>query len=602
VTIPEKSRSNPREFLGSLIPIITWLPSYKLAGLRGDVLAGLALWAMTVPQALAYAGIAGVPPVYGLYAVPLAMLAYAAFGTSRTLAAGPESAIAIISAVTVAGLVAQDPSKFLALTALLALIVGVLFLLFGLLRLGWVANFLAQPVLQGFVQGIALIVIIGQLPTLFGTEAATAQLLKSTDNLPQLIGLENDYAGFIVWSWAVLATLGEANLLTAAVGLSSLALLFALRRFRPTAPSALIAVVLTILAVHLFSLSDHGVRVIGEVETGMIALALPALSLQDVVALLPGALAIVLLGYAVSLSVAKVGAQETGEEIDSNQELVALGMANLGAAFSSGFVVCGSLSRGVVVRRAHGKSQVVSMVNAGLIVLTLLFALPLFFMLPKAALSAIVIQAMLGLLDFAYFRRLLRFSRAEFAYAMVALLGVLFLGILHGVTLGVVLALAVLIQRVSRPATAALGRLPGTNTFREISSWPGAEALPGLLIFRFDAPIIFPNAGYFADEVRRLIAEAATPVRQVLIPAQQINQLDSTGADQLARLQTELEEQRIELSVAEAKSALHEAMRRTGLEDKIGADHFYDSVEEGVEAFLQAQERRVGLSGEKAQR
>jgi high affinity sulfate transporter 1 len=587
VTTPEKSRSNPREFLGSLLPIITWLPSYELAGLRGDVLAGLALWAMTVPQALAYAGIAGVPPVYGLYAVPLAMLGYAVFGTSRTLAAGPESAIAIISAVTVAGLVAQDPSEFLALTALLALVVGVLFLLFGLLRLGWVANFLAQPVLQGFVQGIALIVIIGQLPTLFGTEAATAQLLKSTNNLPQLIGLESDYAGFVVWSWAVLATLGEANLPTTAVGLASLALLFALRRFRPTAPSALIAVVLTILAVHLFSLSEHGVRVIGEVETGMIALALPALSLQDVGALLPGALAIVLLGYAVSLSVAKVGAQETGEEIDPNQELVALGMANLGAAFSSGFVVCGSLSRGVVVRRAHGKSQVVSLINAGLVALTLLFALPLFFKLPQAALSAIVIQAMLGLLDFAYLRQLLRFSRAEFAYAMVALLGVLFLGILHGVAFGVVLALAVLIHRVSRPATAVLGRLPGTDAYRDVSARPEVEAFSGLLIFRFDAPVIFPNAGYFADEVRRLITEAATPVREVLIPAQQINQLDSTGADQLARLQAELEEQRIELSVAEAKSALRETMRRTGLEDKIGADHFYESVEAGVQAFLQ---------------
>jgi MFS superfamily sulfate permease-like transporter len=371
------------------------------------------------------------------------------------------------------------------------------------------------------------------------------------------------------------------------VGLASLALLFALRRFRPTAPSALIAVVLTILAVHLFSLSEHGVRVIGEVETGMIALALPALSLQDVAALLPGALAIVLLGYAVSLSVAKVGAQETGEEIDPNQELVALGVANLGAAFSSGFVVCGSLSRGVVVRRAHGKSQVVSLITAGLVVLTLLFALPLFFKLPQAALSAIVIQAMLGLLDFAYLRQLLRFSRAEFAYAMVALLGVLFLGILHGVAFGVVLALAVLIHRVSRPATAVLGRLPGTDAYRDVSARPEAEELPGLLIFRFDAPIIFTNAGYFADEVRRLIAEAATPVREVLIPAQQINQLDSTGAEQLERLQAELQEQRIDMSVAEAKSALCETMRRTGLEDKIGADHFYESIEDGVQAFLQ---------------
>jgi high affinity sulfate transporter 1 len=576
-----------------MLPILTWLPSYKLAWLRGDIMAGLAVWAMTVPQALAYAGIAGVPPLYGLYTVPLAMVAYAVFGTSRTLSAGPESAIAIISAVTVAGLVARDLNEFLALTSLLALVVGVLFLLFGLLRLGWVANFLAQPVLQGFTQGIALIVIISQVPTLFGTEATFAQLVKSTRNFPQLIGLEIEYTGFLLQSWAALATLGEANLPTTAVGLASLALLFAFRRFRPNAPSALIAVVLAVLAVHLFGLSEHGVRVVGEVETGMVALAVPALSLQKVGALLPGVFAIVLLGYAVSLSVAQVGAQETGEEIDPNQELVGLGVANLGAAFSSGFVVCGSLSRGVVVRRARGKTQVVSLINAGLVVLTLVVALPLFFKLPYATLSAIVIQAMFGLLDFAYLRQLLRFNRAEFAYAMAALLGVLLLGILQGVAFGVVLALAVLIRRVSRPGTAVLGRLPGTDAYRDITAQPEAEALPGLLIFRFDGPVIFPNAGYFADEVRRLIAEAATPVRQVLIPAQQINQLDSTGADQLARLQAELEGKGIAFSFAEAKKALLETMRRTGLEDKIGADHFYESIEEGVQAFFQRQEHQV---------
>ncbi|MGB6380002.1 MAG: SulP family inorganic anion transporter, partial [Syntrophobacteria bacterium] len=331
------------------------------------------------------------------------------------------------------------------------------------------------------------------------------------------------------------------------------------------------------------------------VETGMVAMAVPAVSIDKVVALLPGALAIVLLGYSVSLGVAAVGAQTTGEKIDSNQELVGLGVANLGAAFSSGFVVCGSLSRGSVILRAGGKTQIVCLINAGLVVLTLVFALPLFFKLPKATLSAIVIQALSGLLNFAYFRRLLRINREEFAYAMAALFGVLLLGILQGVALGVVLALVVLIRRVSRPATAVLGRLPGTDDYRDIDVHPEAEALPGLLIFRFDAPVIFPNVGYFADEVRRLIAEAATPIREVLIPAQQINQLDSTGADQLAKLQAELLAKGIAFSFAEAKSALREAMGRTGLEEKIGADHFYESIEDGVQAFFQRQEHQVRL-------
>ena len=589
MTTPEKNRSSSGEFFRSLLPIITWLPSYELTWLKPDLMAGLAVWAMTVPQALAYAGIAGVPPVYGLYTVPLAMVAYAFFGTSRTLSVGPESAIAIISAVSVGALAMGTPSEFLALTGLLTLIVGVLFLIFGLLRLGWAASFLSQPVLKGFTQGIALIVIIGQIPKLFGTEAAVAQLLKNMHNLPHLVGLEIDYTGFFLQGWAVLATLGGANLPTTAVGLGALALLFAFRRFWPLAPSALIAVILSVLAVSLLSLADLGVGVIGEVKTGMVSLAVPALSMDKVAALLPGALAIVLLGYSVSLSVAAVGAETTGEEINPNQELVGLGVANLGAALSSGFVVCGSLSRGVVIRRADGRSQVVSLINAGLVFLTLLFVLPLFFKLPNATLSAIVIQAMFGLLDFAYLRQLFRIDRGEFAYAMTALFGVLVLGILQGVALGVILALVVLIRRVSRPATAVLGRLPGTKSYRDITIYPEAETLPGLLIFRFDAPIIFVNASYFADQMRRLIADTASPVSEVLIPAQQINQLDSTGADQLARLQTELEAKGITFSFAEVKSSLQEVMRQTGIEEKIGTNNFFESIEDGVQEFLRCQ-------------
>jgi len=555
-------------------------------------MAGLAVWAMTVPQALAYAGIAGVPPVYGLYAVPLAMVAYAVFGTSRTLCVGPESAIAIISAVTVGALAVGGggASEFLALTSLLALIVGALFLLFGLLRLGWVASFLSRPVLQGFTQGIALIVIVGQLPTLLGTSGAFGAKVGDLRNLPQIMGLEMDYTGVLTQAWALLTTLTVANLPTVIVGLLSLALLFVLKRFQPGAPSALIVVLLSIVAVSVFGLEERGVSVIGEVETGMVTLALPNVNLSDVAALLPGAFAIVLLGYAVSLSVAAVGAESTGEEIDPNQELVALGGANLGAAFSSGFVVCGSLSRGVVIRRAGGRTQVVSLINAGLVFVTLVVALPLFFKLPMAALAAIVIQAMSGLLDFGYLKRLARINRGEFAYAMAALLGVLLLGILQGVALGVILALAVLIRRVSRPGTAVLGRLPGTDQYRDLAAHTELQTTPGLLIVRFDGPVIFANASYFADTVRQLIAEATDPVREVLVPAQQINQIDSTGAEQLMRLQVELERKDIVLHFAEVKRGVREAMVATGLEEKVGADHFHETVDDGVKTFVGAKQ------------
>jgi SulP family sulfate permease len=591
----EKIGYSRTQFLSSLLPIITWLPRYQRAWFKTDIMAGLAVWAMMVPQALAYAGIAGMPPIYGLYAVPLAMVAYAVFGTSRTLSVGPESAIAIISAVTVGALAVGNPNEFIALTSLLALIVGVLFLIFGFLRLGWAANFLSKPVLQGFTQGIALIVIVGQAPMLFGTEADVAKLLGNMSNLPHLIGLEIDYTGFLLQGWAVLATIGAANISTTVVGFGTLVLLFAFRRFWPLAPSALIAVIISVLAVSILGLAEKGVGVIGEVEIGMVSLTVPSVSVDKLAALLPGAFAIVLLGYSVSLSVAAVGAETTGEEINPNQELVGLGIANLGAAVSSGFVVCGSLSRGVVTRRAGGQTQVVSLINAGLVFLTLLFVLPLFFNLPNATLAAVVIQAMFGLLNFAYLRQLFRIDRGEFAYAMVALFGVLVLGILQGVALGVILSLLLLIRRVSRPATAVLGRLPGTDAYHDITVHPEAEIIPGLLIFRFDAPIIFANAAYFAEQVRQLISDASTPIREVLVPSQQINQLDSTGANQLERLRTELEVKGISLSFVEVKSALREAMRRNGLEEKIGADPIRESIHDGVQTFLQGQEQMPGV-------
>ena len=577
--------------LQSYVPILDWLPSYQRSWLRTDLMAGLAVWAMTVPQALAYAGIANVPAIYALYSVPLAMIAYAVFGTSRTLSVGPESAIAIISAVTVGALVVGKPDEFLLLSVMLTLIVAILYLLFGLLKLGWMASFLSQPVLSGFTQGIALTVIIGQASLLFGTEDAVSSAVGSMKNLPQLLGLDIDYSGVLIMAWGVFKTLGEANIATTLLGITSLALLFGIKRLRPMAPSALITVFFAVLAVIFLNLTDSGVRVMGEVETGMVNLSLPTLDMDMITSLLPGAFAIVLLGYSVSLSVASISARETGERIDPNQELISLGFANLGSTISSGIVVSGSLSRGVVIRRAGGQTQMVSLVNAGLVILTLLFLLPLFYKLPQAALAAIVIQAMSGLLDFKYLRRLFNIDRAEFAYAMAALLGVIMLGILKGVALGVLLALAVLIRRVSRPGSTELGQIPGTDSFRDVDAHPEAKLVPGLLIFRFDAPIIFANASYFSSEVRRRIDEAATPVSEVLLPAQQINHLDSTGSTQLVDLNDELKSKGIRLSIAEAKMALLEMMRRTDLEEKLGADHFYETIADGVTAFRQRQGR-----------
>ncbi len=575
-----KKQANHSNIINKLVPITSWLPNYQKKWLRVDLIAGLAVWAMTVPQVMAYAGIAGVPPVYGLYTVPLAMILYAVFGSSRTLSVGPESAIAIISAVTISALVVADnPGEYLVLTSMLTLLVGVLYLLFGLFRLGWLANFLSKPVLQGFTQGIALIVISSQVPLIFGTETGYNSMVSSfTETL---------HTGFFVKSYAVIATLSGTNLVTMVLGLGGLIVLFAFKRFLPMSPYALIVVLLGILAVYFLNLASNGVSVIGPIESGMGGIKVPEISFDKIGVLLPGAFAILLLGYSVSLSVASISAETTGEKINPDQELIGLGFANIGAAFSSGFVVSGSLSRGVVIRRAGGRTQVVSIVNGVLVILTIFFALKLFFNLPFAILAAIVIQAMMGLLNFKYFQRLYKIDHGEFAFGMAALFGVLIFGILEGVALGVILSLALLIKRVSRPGKAVLGRLPKTDTYRDINTYPEAETVPGLLIFRFDGPIIFANAGYFTDEVQRLIDASEIPVREVLIPAQQINHMDSTGADYLAKLKTELYEKGIVLSFAEVKKRLQEAMERTGLDEKIGKDKFYESIGNGILSFQQ---------------
>lgn len=575
-TSKDISQSRLKSFL-VFLPIFKWISIYEKAWLRPDLMAGLAVWAMTVPQALAYAGIAGVPPVYGLYAIPFAMIAYAIFGTSRTLCVGPESAIAIISAVTIGSLAGGDPAEFLVLTALLTLIVGVMFLLFGVLRLGWAANFLSQPVLQGFTQGIALTVIVGQIPTILGMETAYSETLNGLS--------EQLHVGFFVKTWALFATLGDTAMVTTMVGLGSLVLLFALKKFVPGSPSALIAVIIGVGAVVLLGLTEQGVRVVGEVESGMVSLHFPTVSFDNVVALLPGAFAITLLGYSISLSVATVGAETTGEKIEPNQELIALGVANLGSALSSGFVVCGSLSRGVVIRRAGGRTQIITLINAGLVILTLVVLLPFFFKLPFATLSAIVVQAMLGLISVDYFKRLYKIDRAEFLYGLAAMFGVLIFGLLEGVAIGVILSLVVLIRNVTRPVTAVLGEIEEKGAYRDTVYFPEAKTIPGLLIFRFDAPIIFPNAAYFVSELHSCIESSETPVRKILVAAQQINQIDSTGSDHLARLLAELNGLDIELSFAEAKKGLRMMMVRTGLEEKVGTNNFYNSLSEGVEAF-----------------
>ncbi len=563
---PDGGGQGHKSLLTRYVPILEWLPKYQLSWLRPDIVAGLTVWAVLVPEAMAYAGIAGVHPIIGLYTVPIPLIAYAIFGTSRTMIIGPDSATALISGVTIGAVVAKHGSApFEALTAALAVMVGVFFLLFGLLRMGWVANFISTPVMKGFIQGLVWITIIGQVPKLFGIEGGGGNFFEKT--------------------WDVFQKLPEANLTTSVIGLVSLALLFAFARLLPRVPGALTTVVIAIVAVSVFGLGDKGVEIVGSVKAGLPPFGIPDVKLADLAAIVPGALAIVLLGYAESLGAAKAAQEKSGGEIDPNQELVSHGPANLGAGLSGGFIVVGSLSKTSVAMGAGGKTQLSSLINAGFVFLTLMFLMPLFENLPHATLGAIVIHAMLGLMDFGYLKRLRGISAQEFALAMSAFAGVLVFGVLQGIGIGVVLSIVALIYRASYPSTAVLGRIPGQEAYRDVKRHPEAEVLPGLLLFRFDSILFFANANHFADTLKNAVGTAEVPVKAVLVDAETVSVIDTTACDALIKLQSELAEQKIALAFARVRDPVRDVMQRSGVEAAVGAERFYDRITEGVTAL-----------------
>jgi SulP family sulfate permease len=557
--------SSARKLLRERVPMSGWIRNYQSSWLRSDLVAGLTVWAVMVPTALAYTGIAGVHPVVGLYTVPLALLAYAVFGTSRALVVGPDSATALLSAHTIGSLVSISSADYLPLTSALALAVGLLFLIFGLLRMGWVANFISQPVMKGFIQGLALVTVMTQLPKLFGVASVNGEFFERV--------------------WSLSRELPGTDASTLAVGIGSLVLLYALPRFLPKLPAAFTTVAVSIIVVSVFGLEDKGIAVVGNVAAGLPPLGLPVVAPSDLAAILQGALAIVLLNYTESLGAAKAAAEMVGGEVDPNQELIGLGVANLGSGFSSGFVVAGSLSQSAVSMGAGGKTQLAAVFHALLILLTLLFLIPLFENLPQAVLGAIVVKAMLGMLDLGYLQRVRRQSVAESNIAFAAFIGVLAVGVLPGVGIGVALSIVALIYRASYPATAALGRLPGSGVYRDLSLHPEAETIPGLLIFRFDADAFFANAEHFATSLRRQIDAADDPVRAVLIDAESVNHIDVTAAEMMLKLHAELRERGVLVAFARVRDPVRETLRRAGLHHIIGAENFHDAIEQGANAL-----------------
>jgi SulP family sulfate permease len=567
-----------RSVLGSVVtryvPIAGWLTSYDRAWLRPDIIAGLTVWALLVPEAMAYATLAGVPPEAGLYAALPPLVLYAVFSTSRQVTVGPSSAVAVMVAATVAPLAGGDGERYVALAAAMAVLVGLTLIVAGIARLGFVSEFMAKPVLTGFIIGLALVIAAGQADKLFGIKA------------------EGD--DFFAVIWDIIVNLGDTHLETLSVGAGCLVLLFGLKRFAPRAPAALITVALSIIAVALFDLDNRGVHIVGDIPAGLPPLEVPDVGLADLQDLLPGALGLALVVYAESIAPARSFAAKHKYDVDANQELLALGASNVGVGLSQGFAVDASLSRSAVNDDAGAKTQVAGLVNAGLIFVTILALTPLFHDLPDATLAAVVISAVAHLVDVNELRRLYRLKKTDFSLAVVCMMGVLIVDVLPGLIIAVAVSILVLVYRASRPRATVLGKVPDQDTFRDIERHPESETYPGLVIFRFEAELFFANVSYFRDRIRELVAVADPPAQAVLVDAEAIQYIDTTAVAALEELREELAGSGVELLMARVHGRVRDMLRRSGLEESIGASRIYPSVRAGVADYL---ERHGGAGG-----
>ena len=523
---------------------------------RRDVLAGLTVWAVLVPESLAYATIAGVSPVVGLYAAVPSLLLYALLGSSRHLIVAPMSATAALSAVIVGGMAGGDPARYVALTAAVALVTGLLALCAGLLRLGFLSAFISEPVLKGFVVGLALTIIVGQVPALLGVEKGEGE--------------------FFAQAWHVLAGLGALDPLTTAIGIGSLALVLVLRRWLPLLPGSLVAVAAGIGAVALFDLDGRGVEIVGEIRSGLPDLGLPAVGFADLTTLAGPALGVVLVGFAEGLGAARTYAARHGYTVDPDTELVGLGGANLGAGLASGMVVNGSLSKTAVNGAAGARSQLSSVVVAALTVVTLLLFTGLFEQLPEATLAAVVIAAVIELVDLSSLRRFHRVwtarlgrihrgtARTDFLGALAALLGVLLLGTLPGLLVGVLVSLGLLVQRASRPYVPVLGR-DTAGAWVDSAGGHTTTEEPGAVVLRVESGLFFANA----EQVRSRIVDLAGPgVHTVVLAAATIPTIDVTAATMLDELADRLRAGGVELRIAHPIGQVRDVLRTAASDDR----------------------------------
>ncbi|CAI8696576.1 SulP family inorganic anion transporter [Burkholderia pyrrocinia] len=555
--------------IARMLPGIALLANYRRAWLSRDLYAGLALSAVLVPVGMSYAQAAGLPAVTGLYASIAALLAYAVLGPSRILVLGPDSALAALIAAAIAPLAGHDPQRAVALSGALALSAGTICILLGTLRLGFVTDLLSRPIQYGYLNGIAIALAVGRLPELFGMSVPGNDVFSGLSHIVRAL-FEHRF-----------------SIDACVLGVGVLAAIAAMKRVTPRWPGVLIAVLAATLAARVLPL--HGVATVGALPAGAPMPHLPVVSLADVTALASGAVAVALVSFADISMLSRALSARAGDAPDRNQELVALGAANLLAGVMQGCAVSSSASRTPVAIAAGAQSQVTNLVAAACIVLLLIVAPALLTLVPRAALAAVVIYAAFGIADVRGVVRLYRMRRGECLISVLCLAGVVGMGVVPGVLLASALSLLSFVWRAWHPYDAVLGRLAGVRGYHDIARHPDAVQTPGLVLFRWDAPLFYANVEIFCEHLHAALTQAAGPVDRIVVAAEPVTDIDVSAADRLVALREELGEQGIALNFAEMKGPVKDRLRAYGLFDVFGSASFFPTVTDAVAHHVQRQ-------------
>jgi len=552
-----------------------WLPGlqilshYKAAWFPRDLMAGLVLTTMLVPVGIAYALASGVPGIYGLYATIVPLLAYALFGPSRILVLGPDSSLAPVILAVVLPLSQGDAMGAVALASIMAVVSGLVCVLIGVLRLGFITELLSKPIRYGYMNGIALTVLISQLPKLFGFSIEDAGPLRDLARITEgIVG-------------------GRANWTSFAVGAGTLAAILLLKPYKRI-PGLLFAVVAATIVVGILNLDvTAGVKVLGPLPQGLPSFALPMINFAHLSQVIIGGCAVAMVAFADTSVLSRTYAARTRTPVDPNQEMIGLGAANLAAGLFQGFPISSSSSRTPVAEAAGSKTQLTGVVGAIAVALLLMLAPNLLKDLPSSALAAVVIAAAIGLFEFADLRRIFRIQQWEFWLSIVCFAGVAAFGVIPGIGIAIVIAVIEFLWDGWRPDYAVLGRVDGIRGYHDITRYPAARRIPGLVLFRWAAPLFFANAELFHQRLLDAIAESPTPVRRIIITAEPVTSIDVTSADMLAELEHSLTESGVELRFAEMKDPVKDKLKRFGLFDRFGAANFYPTIGSAVDAYLE---------------